>query len=232
VSEHSFDLILIDFDGTLCATRPAIVHCMRATLAELTGETPLEHELDAVIGRGIGLDDTFRHLAPRALHRNADLLPRLVHSYRERYAQEGDSLTSLFAGWTETLSALDSAGIVAAVVSNKGPKAVHAALARFGIDRQIALVVGDMPGVAKKPDPAVFHQIIRPAYPDVPASRILVVGDTDADIRLARNAGLVSCWAQYGYGDPVLCRSLAPDFVIETPIALGRWLDSGRVRVG
>jgi phosphoglycolate phosphatase len=224
VSNRPFDLLLVDFDGTLCATRPAIVHCLRATLVELTGEAPPDEELDVVIGRGIALEETFHHLAPRALHGDEALLPRLVKTYRERYARDGDARTTLFAGWPEALAAINAAGVAVAVVSNKGPKAVHAALAQFGIDRQVALVVGDTPGLAKKPDPAVFHQVIRPAYPDVTTSRILVVGDTDADIRLARNAGLVSCWAQYGYGDPVVCTSLAPDLVIDSPLALAAFV--------
>jgi phosphoglycolate phosphatase len=228
VSERPFDLLLVDFDGTLCATRQAIVHCLRATLTELVGETPHDAELDVVIGRGIALEETFHHLAPHALDGDDTLLPRLVKTYRDRYARDGDSLTTLFEGWPDALAAISAAGVAVAIVSNKGPKAVQAALAQFGIDRQVAMVVGDTPGLAKKPDPAVFNQVIRPAYPDVPVSRILVVGDTDADIRLARNAGLVSCWARYGYGDPVLCRSLAPDLVIDTPLGLAAAVVNGQ----
>ena len=44
--------------------------------------------------------------------------------------------------------------------------------------------------------------------------RVLIVGDTEADILFAKNAGLRSCWASYGYGDEAVCKALAPEFIL------------------
>jgi phosphoglycolate phosphatase len=42
----------------------------------------------------------------------------------------------------------------------------------------------------------------------------IMVGDTEADLCFARDVGIMSCWASYGYGDRDGCRALAPDYEI------------------
>ena len=129
----AFDLVMIDFDGTLSATQAAIVDCMRTTLAALTGVSPSDTAIQRVISRGIGLEDSLIELAGSQVAQSPSLRSRLVRSYRERYADEGDALTTLFSGWSETLLLIVAAGIGTAVVSNKGVAAVQSTLERFGI---------------------------------------------------------------------------------------------------
>ena len=176
-----FDLVLIDFDGTLCATQAAIAHCVKATLLEEQALRPPNSSVLEVISSGVGLEDTFRTLVKVAL--DADTVSRLVKNYRARYDVEGDPRTTMFPGWHEVLSSLSRLGGAAGVVvSNKGIKSVQNAMNQFGIADRVALVIGDMPGISRKPDPAVFYAVILPRYPEVNRERVLVVGDTDADI--------------------------------------------------
>lgn len=212
-----FDLALIDFDGTLCATHLAIIHCIRAVFMSFGDAVPGSAAIQEVIGRGITLEDTFRTLAPDLVAADEALLPELVRSYRTLYSIEADAKTTLFPGWRGALAALTEAGVRIAVVSNKGPTAVKAALDRFAIADLVTLVLADTPGAPKKPDPAIFTQIVQPLFPAILPERILVVGDTDADIRLALNAGLRSCWARYGYGNHASCEALRPHFIIDSP---------------
>jgi phosphoglycolate phosphatase len=213
-----FDLVLIDFDGTLGATRAAIAHCVKATLLEVTGSAPSDSSVLEVISSGAGLEDTFRTLIKGTL--DLDSVSQLIKSYRARYDVEGDPRTTMFPGWRDVLSALSRLGVAAVVVSNKGIKSVLSAVNQFGIADRVALVIGDTPGIPTKPDPAVFHALIQPRYPEVERERILVVGDTDADIRFARNIEAASCWASYGYGRREVCSALKPDYTIESPSSL------------
>ena len=217
-----YDLLLLDFDGTLCATRPAIEHCLMAALTEETSHRPSTAAIGATVERGIGLDETFRLLVPDLLERDPALLPRLVTAYRTRYAEVADAYTTCFTGWKESLESLASWGVKTAVVSNKGQGAVVASLERFGLAQLVALVVGDTPGVAKKPDAAAFDRLVSPAFPEVSRSRILVVGDTDADILFARNITADSCWARYGYGRQEACAALSPQHTIDSPNEIER----------
>jgi phosphoglycolate phosphatase len=46
--------------------------------------------------------------------------------------------------------------------------------------------------------------------------QILAVGDTEVDILLAKRAGIVCCWASYGYGEAERCRQLKPEHEISS----------------
>lgn len=49
----------------------------------------------------------------------------------------------------------------------------------------------------------------------VDASKVVVVGDTVADIQFTRNIGARACWTRHGYGERVECAELKADFTIE-----------------
>ena len=55
---------------------------------------------------------------------------------------------------------------------------------------------------------------IRPAFPVVPRERVIVVGDTEADLAFVDNAHVANCWAKYGYGDREKCESMAANYRI------------------
>ena len=217
MDNRRYDLLLIDFDGTLCATRPAILHCLTAALAGATATPPAEAAVSGTIERGIGLEETFRQLAPEAIAREPDLLGRLMKSYRAMYDVEAERLTTLFPLWHRTLERVAAEGVQTAVVSNKGIAAVRTSLDRFGLTPFVALAIGDTAGVPKKPDPASFEQLVLPRFPSIHRHRTLVIGDTDADILFARHIGGHSCWARYGYGRAEICEALAPSYAIDGP---------------
>ncbi|KAK8140327.1 hypothetical protein PG984_000393 [Apiospora sp. TS-2023a] len=51
----------------------------------------------------------------------------------------------------------------------------------------------------------------------IDASSVLVIGDTEADIRFAANiGGAVSVWCRYGYGDKGACEKLEPGFTVDS----------------
>jgi len=66
----------------------------------------------------------------------------------------------------------------------------------------------------RKPDVRLYTEFIAPSLSSPAAGGPLLVGDTGLDLHFARNAGLKSCWAAYGYGDSEKCFALEPDFVI------------------
>ncbi|PYS18774.1 MAG: HAD family hydrolase, partial [Acidobacteria bacterium] len=65
-----------------------------------------------------------------------------------------------------------------------------------------------------KPSAALYDTCIAPEFPHIGRGEILVVGDTELDLRFAANIGARSCWAAFGYGDEEACKALGPDFVI------------------
>jgi phosphoglycolate phosphatase len=212
----AMQLAIFDFDGTLCATHDAIVHCIGLSFEHHGRRAPSPLQINETISRGIGLADTFRAFDATVFDDN-DALDSWVRIYREYYnSDQGRSRIRLFPCAHAALEAISAAGIGIVVVSNKGEKAIQIALEQFRISSFVSLLVCDRPGAKMKPDPACFTEIIQPALGLVAPAHTIVIGDTVADIQFARNIGARSCWASYGYGDPVQCRALAPDHIVSS----------------
>jgi phosphoglycolate phosphatase len=209
----AFSIALIDFDGTLVATHPAVAACVRATLGEGGHVMPSDPEISAVIAQGLPLPETFRVLAPALA---ADDVEGCVTRYRIHYPALDAARSVLYETVQPSLGRLAAMGVSLVVLSNKGRVAVDAALTRFGLAPHISHVLAAEPDQPTKPDPEVFHRRIAPLFGARPAADYIMVGDTEADLRFARIVGVTSCWVSYGYGDAQACRSLAPDYEIAT----------------
>jgi phosphoglycolate phosphatase len=206
-----FRIALLDFDGTMAATRPAVVACAKLTLATLGHGVPADDVITGVIARGLPLVEAFEALAGRLTPEETD---RCVAFYRAHYPEIDRQHSVLFDDVAETLKALSRRGITVAILSNKGVPAIAAALAHFGIADLIPHIIGEAPEGPNKPDPAVFHERVVPLLRRRPAADYLMVGDTTTDLAFAKAAGIRSCWARYGYGDPEACGKVGYDFVI------------------
>lgn len=91
-------------------------------------------------------------------------------------------------GAAELLQRLAEAGIRTALVSNIGRAALAAALDRFGLGRRLAPVVSRDDVTFMKPHPeGTLHAL---AALGAPPQAALFVGDSRADVRAARAAGL------------------------------------------
>ncbi|MCB2410181.1 HAD family hydrolase [Hymenobacter lucidus] len=210
-----YSLFLFDYDGTLCDTRRAIVFSFERTFSHYQTAAPAPEVLQATINKGLVLGDMFRELLPAL---SAAEVAEWVVTYRTIYAQEAEPLVTPFPGALALFGQLAAQGVTIGVLSNKGAAVLEASLAQLGLLPFVALVVGDgtMPEkqLAKKPDPMVFHEVVQPRFPEVPADRILMVGDTTADLQFAHNSRIDSCWVSFGFGEEAECRALQPTHTV------------------
>ena len=212
---NPYELIIFDFDGTLFDTRASISYCIEKTFSKLGQTVPSKDAVNVMVSTGVGLEDAFRLLeADYSLTPNG--LSGWISAYREIYKAEGLALIQPFPGASTLLSSLAATKIPIVVVSNKGISAIEAVLSRAGLSSFVDQVVGDTPGMKKKPDPMSFHECIAPKFAPVDPRRVMVVGDTTADIQYAQNIEAHVCWAAYGYGEQEKCRALMPDFIAHT----------------
>jgi phosphoglycolate phosphatase len=212
---NNYDVVIFDMDGTLCDTREAIVTAMQATLEKVgapersVSRTAIEQQVAA----GSTLSQVFAALSAAALEPQE--LEHRIGVYRELYVDIGVRHTRLYPGVEPAIEALRARGVACVVLSNKGETALRRTLRHLNVEANFALIVGEQRNLAVKPSPDIFLQLIRPQFPATALRRFLMVGDTEADIRFAANAGIASCWAQYGYGIADACRLLSPDHRIE-----------------
>jgi phosphoglycolate phosphatase len=208
-----FRLVIFDYDGTLFDTRPAIVHCLRRAFEECGRPAPAPDAAAGAVGTGASLPDTLL-LLDRRLRSDLRSRDELVAVYRKLYGSEGQALLRAIPGVPEVLHALHDGGVKCVVVSSKGTDAIHRSLDESGLRPLVDMIVGDAPGLPKKPDPSIVTDFILPRYDQHGEDEMLMVGDTEIDILFAKRAGISCCWASYGYGDPRRCRTLAPRFQI------------------
>lgn len=215
-----YKLVIFDFDGTLFATHEAIIHCIIKTFEKYNKQAPSRDSIYETITKGIGLEDTFRHLNPTLDQKFSDTkdekhvneTTQWISTYREFYKNEGEKITQPFDNAKDVLEHLHLAEIAVVIISNKGIEAISSALDKFGLKSFISLVIGDTKGMKKKPDPMVFNEIIKPKFKEILSSEILMIGDTLADLLFAKNIGSDSCWATYGYGVHNECQSATPTY--------------------
>ena len=205
-----YKLIIFDFDGTLAITHKAIVYCFTKTFENYKIIPPTA---DTIIGTiGINLPNTFKILHP-AIEESA--IPEWVETYRSYYRTEGEKQVDLFPGTKQILQLVSKSGLSLGVFSNKQVSFVNLLLKKLIIHSFFDLILGDNGQIILKPNPAVFHSMIKPLFPELDNSQVLMVGDTAVDLLFAKNAGIDVCWAAYGYGDRAQCLALEPTFAID-----------------
>ena len=210
---NAFAAIIFDYDGTLFDTRAAIVHCIRRTFEQSGRPMPANDAIMRTVKSGIALQDTFAIL-DEGLRGDRAALDAQVKIYRSFYLTEGTPLLRPFSGVAEVLNQIHAAGTKCLVVSNKGVAAIRRSLDESRLTAFIDVIMGDEPGLPRKPDPALITHYILPRYPLLRREQILMVGDTETDIQFAKAGGISCCWASYGFGEAERCRALTPDYEI------------------
>lgn len=213
---HLFNYYIFDYDGTICNTFPTISYAMNQAFEANGLPAPHEAAMLKAVSNGGNLQDTIRWLHPTA---STSATEGITKSYRQLYSEHDARLTVLFDGAANVFRQLKEAGKTIVVLSNKGIAAVQQSLTHHGLSDMTDLVIaeGFSPALKlrSKPDPMIYHHVIIKKYPISDGREVLMTGDTHADIQFAKNAGIVSCWAAYGYGQPAACEALLPDFTIK-----------------
>ncbi len=210
-----FKVVIFDYDGTLFDTRPAIVHCIQRAFAACGRPIPALEAVAGTVRTGLPLQESF-FVLDRNLRAERTALSEIIKAYRRIYLDEGAPLTKPFVGVRDTLQDIHARGTKCVVVSNKGIGAIRQSLDQSQLSPFVDLVFGDEPGLPKKPDPAIVVNHILPRYAPLRREQMVVVGDTEIDILLAKRTGIACCWVSYGYGDTDRCRALKPDHEISS----------------
>ena len=141
---------------------------------------------------------------------------RCVHSYTTYYGSHYLDNTYIYDGLTEVIGQMKKQGFHLAVCTNK--KANHAAeIVEKLIPDLFEIVVGD--GMyPHKPDPTGALAIA--ADFGAEPSECLFVGDSDVDMRTAKNAGMIAVGVSWGYRDEETLRKSGMDYYVRSPEAL------------
>ena len=107
----------------------------------------------------------------------------------DQFLKTGAS-SPLFVGSLEVLQILSATGLKLGILSAARTEAVQAFVKQHQLDSYIKLKMGVEEGPSK-PDPALFIQACKAL--DVEPAATLMVGDSEGDIQMARQAGAAGC---------------------------------------
>lgn len=121
----------------------------------------------------------------------------LVPEFLSVYQQELGRHSVLFDGVDTLLSALEAAGTVWGIVTNKPEYLARDILPQLGWETRCAVLIGGDTLAEKKPHPLPLQ--VAAERIGVPAGECMYVGDDERDIVAARAAGMPSVAALWGY---------------------------------
>ena len=183
---------LFDLDGTLIDSKLDLVNSVNFMLREMQREVLQVATVASYIGHGAPrlVADALGPETPEA-DRKQGLEIFLAH-----YNDHNLDATRAYPGVVEGLESLQDRPM--AVLTNKPAKMSVEILEALGLLKYFRAVYGGDSFEKKKPDPAGALVILKDlgAQPREAA----MVGDSDVDIKTARNAGMLAIAVNYGFG--------------------------------
>lgn len=192
---------IFDLDGTLVDSAADITFSKNAILAERG--LPMMAVEDVRPWIGLPPADFFAHLGL------GPDTPAAVADFRAHLAVHVGTLSNVYAGVPEALTALAAEGWRLGVATNKPTHLARIALERADLLDYFPSVHGpdDRPG---KPDPALIHDCLA----SLGCTDGVMVGDTIVDVQAARAAGVTSVLVTHGVVPPPDLVAAGPDLIV------------------
>jgi phosphoglycolate phosphatase len=184
---------LFDLDGTIIESAPGIVASVKYAEGKLRLTAPAGFDYNLFVGPPLHLS----FMKYFALDEEGGRLATQI--YREYYRERGLFDCAVYPGMAETLAALRAGGIRMGVATSKPTVFAERILDHFGLARYFESVDGsNLDNTNSKKADVIAGAIAR--YRGSRADGFLMVGDRREDIVGARENGVRSCGALWGYG--------------------------------
>lgn len=189
-----YDTVIFDLDGTLLNTLDDLADSVNYAMALNALPCRTLAEIRQFVGNGVA------RLISRAVPEGtADALEAKCRSdFQAHYLEHMQDKTAPYPGVLKLLEELKAAGIKLAVASNKFEDAVKALCPVYFGD-WFDMAVGASDRTAKKPAPVMVLNAM--AALGAAPNRTVYVGDSDVDVKTARNAGLPCICVTWGFRD-------------------------------
>lgn len=168
-----------------------IVDCLRKAGEDVLGEESRHSdELKDVIG--LGLREALMQLHPKCSEQQ---IKHMSDSYRYQYMQVNTTSSALFDGADNTLEKLEQQGYWLAVATGKGRQGLDQVLDITGMGPrfQITRCASE---TLSKPHPLMLEEILQQL--GLEAHQALMIGDTEYDMQMAKNANMDRLGVSYG----------------------------------
>ena len=210
-----FDLIVWDWDGTLADSTGMITNALLKA-AEQVG-LPAITALQASNIIGLGLRESIQALYGDI---SAEKAQALARQYSVNY-YAGESEIPLFEGAADTIIELNKRGFKLAVATGKGRRGLNLALEHCGLSKYFH-ATRTVDECFSKPHPQMLDELMDNlvALPE----RTLMIGDTNYDLQMAKNADVSAVAVTYGAQPAEQWQDLNPIEQFNDFVGLSKWL--------
>ena len=200
--------ILFDLDGTLLNTLEDLLDATNYALAQCGYPARTLSELRRFVGNGA--ENQIRMSLPAGA--SPEEVQRVLKIYKPYYTEHCQVKTQPYDGIWESLAILKEKYPIA-VVSNKPDAAVKTLCGQMfpGI-----FALGEAPDCPRKPAPDMVHKACRAIGVDT----CVYVGDSEVDVRTAKNAGVPCLSVLWGFRDREDIEAAGGQYFCESPAQL------------
>ena len=205
----NYKVVMLDFDGTIARTIPAILHASEKMLKmHGYGIDPVQVERNF----GLALPEAFRCFAndPNIDDRTME---QMIIEFNDIYRNECEPLIELFDGVSETLDSLKRAGVTLLIASNNIRSVLERLTSRLNIAQYFDGIICADDVVNTKPAPDIALLALE-RY-NVKGNEALVVGDSTYDMEMGRGADCHLCGVSFGSHTPDMLRDKGAHYVID-----------------
>jgi HAD hydrolase, family IA, variant 3 len=200
-------LIIFDFDGTLGDSQKLITDTMLATIERLN--LPMRSREECARTIGLPLKECFSSIIPMTDEQAEECAKVYSEIFNEKNVP---GVVKTFPGVVETLERLSSQGILMSIASSRSHRTLAKLMDELDLSKYITYLIAADDVVEKKPAAESVLKTLR--HFNVEAHETLVVGDTEFDILMGRNAGTHTCGVTYGNGSKESLEAAKAEWIV------------------
>ena len=205
-----YNTVIFDLDGTLLNTLDDLRDSLNDVLTGRGFAARTLEEVRRFVGNGV------RNLVRLSVPENCneEEVTDVMVEFKENYQHNMQNKTRPYNGIMELLLDLNRFNYKIAIVSNKYDNAVKE-LSKTYFGNLIQVAIGETSEIKRKPAPDSIFTAVHELGSDL--KNAVLVGDSETDVRTAKNAGIPCIGVTWGFRCREVLRREGADYLIDTP---------------
>ncbi len=208
--------IIFDLDGTILDTLEDLNTSLNHVLSLFNYNEVSIDKTKALVGNGI------RNLIKDAAG-NPKELDSMYDEFIKYYEINYANYTKTYDGIYDVISELKYKGYNIVLFTNKNVKIAKKLIAKF-YNNLFDYIIGDGMNIKRKPDSDGIN-IIKAKY-NIDYNDILLIGDSDTDIKTIMNAGIKGIIVSYGFKEKEYLKNIWNGIIVDTPYEILSAIDN------
>ena len=211
-----FHNVIFDLDGTLLDTIDDLADAGNYVCRLHGWPTYTVEEYKRFVGNGMA--KLVARFVPEEW-RTPEGVAAILEEFMPYYDAHKEDKTAAYPGMVDLIARLKAAGVNMAVLTNKADPMARPVVNAY-YPGLFPTVQGALPGMPTKPDPTLLHKLMERM--NATRENTLFVGDSNVDIRTAKNGGLTGCGVLWGFRSRQELETEGADVLVQTPEELER----------